>query len=109
MFLSHLSQIALARIRKKESRMNPAVWGLIWMEQIREQDHIQWISTNNCDICRTFNIMTEDEFLIYCKSQVSGPLKEEDIVLMLTAWGQIKYTTGYNQALSDNGLDSKKE
>ena len=46
--------------------------------------------------------MTENEFLIYCRSQVSGPLKDEDIVLMLTAWGSIKYTQGYNQCLEDN-------
>ena len=39
--------------------------------------------------------MTEHEFLTYCKSQISGPLKEEDIITMLTAWGSIKYTQGY--------------
>ncbi|MCX2452007.1 hypothetical protein OQX61_12105 [Pedobacter sp. PLR] len=52
--------------------------------------------------------MTEIEFLDYCKAQVSGELKEEDIVLMLTAWGKIKYSIGYNQALkdSDTELDS---
>lgn len=48
--------------------------------------------------------MTEQEFLVYCQSQVSGPLKEEDIVLMLTAWGSIKYTQGYNQATEEQGL-----
>ncbi|MCX2484597.1 hypothetical protein [Pedobacter sp. MR2016-24] len=51
--------------------------------------------------------MTENEFLIYCQSQVSGPLNDEDIVLMLTAWGQIKYSSGYNQALADRGLDAE--
>lgn len=49
--------------------------------------------------------MTEQEFLIYCQSQVSGELKDEDIVLMLTAWGSIKYTQGYNQAVSDGAKD----
>lgn len=47
--------------------------------------------------------MTENEFLVYCQGQVSGPLKDEDIILMLTAWGSIKYTQGYNQALEDKG------
>lgn len=51
--------------------------------------------------------MTENEFLVYCQSQVSGPLKDEDIVLMLTAWGSIKYTQGYNQAVEETEL--KKE
>ncbi|WP_316823535.1 hypothetical protein [Pedobacter gandavensis] len=49
--------------------------------------------------------MTEIEFLDYCKAQVSGALKDEDIVLMLTAWGKIKYTLGYNQALRDNDIE----
>lgn len=49
--------------------------------------------------------MTENEFIVYCQSQVSGPLKEEDIALMLTAWGQIKYAAGYQQALVDNDLE----
>jgi hypothetical protein len=53
--------------------------------------------------------MTENEFLIYCQSQVSGELKDEDIVLMLTAWGSIKYTQGYNQAVSEQGKEEKKE
>lgn len=53
--------------------------------------------------------MTENEFLIYCQSQVSGPLNDEDIVLMLTAWGQIKFSSGYNQALVDRGLDADTE
>lgn len=51
--------------------------------------------------------MTEIEFLEYCKAQVSGELKEEDIVLMLTAWGKIKYSIGYNQALKDNDIEDK--
>lgn len=49
--------------------------------------------------------MTENEFLDYCKAQVSGALKEEDIVLMLTAWGSIKYAQGYERALADNGIE----
>lgn len=48
--------------------------------------------------------MTESEFLIYCKSQVSGPLTDEDIILMLTAWGQIKYKLGYDQAVDELGI-----
>lgn len=51
--------------------------------------------------CYLAQIMTENEFLIYCQSQISGPLKDEDIITMLTAWGSIKYTQGYNQALND--------
>lgn len=51
--------------------------------------------------------MTENEFLVYCQSQVSGTLKDEDIVLMLTAWGSIKYTHGYNQAVEEQ--ESGKE
>lgn len=43
--------------------------------------------------------MNEKEFLIYCQSQVSGSLKDEDLVLMLTAWGQIQYQLGYNLAV----------
>ena len=53
--------------------------------------------------------MTENEFLIYCQSQVSGTLKDDDIILMLTAWGQIKYAGGYNQALADKGLNKKED
>ncbi|WP_442591420.1 hypothetical protein ACSBL2_09340 [Pedobacter sp. AW31-3R] len=53
--------------------------------------------------------MTENEFVIYCQSQLSGPFKDEDIVLMLTAWGQIKYSSGYNQALIDNGIENKED
>ena len=51
--------------------------------------------------------MTESEFLTYCQAQVSGPLKDEDIILMLTAWGQISYNLGYNQAMNESGI--KKE
>lgn len=49
--------------------------------------------------------MTEHEFLDYCKAQVSGALKEEDVILMLTAWGSIKYAQGYEKALADNGIE----
>jgi hypothetical protein len=52
--------------------------------------------------------MTENEFMVYCQTQVSGPLKEEDILIMLTAWGQIKYSSGYKQALIDNGLETEE-
>jgi hypothetical protein len=45
--------------------------------------------------------MNETEFLDYCKSQLTGPLKDEDIITMLTAWGSIKYSQGYNNALSE--------
>jgi hypothetical protein len=45
--------------------------------------------------------MTESDFLVYCQNQVKGPLKDEDIILMLTAWGQISYNLGYNQALKE--------
>lgn len=48
--------------------------------------------------------MTEQEFLDYCKNQINGPLKDEDIILMLTAWGGIKHSLGYNKALDDNGI-----
>lgn len=48
--------------------------------------------------------MTENEFLDYCKSQVNGPLKDEDIILMLTAWGGIKHSLGYHKALDDHGI-----
>jgi hypothetical protein len=48
--------------------------------------------------------MTEQEFLDYCKNQVNGPLKDEDIILMLTAWGGIKHSLGYNKALDDNDI-----
>ncbi len=36
--------------------------------------------------------MTETEYLEFCKSQITGPLKEEDIITMLTAWGAINYS-----------------
>ncbi|MGY0039732.1 hypothetical protein [Pedobacter sp. NJ-S-72] len=45
--------------------------------------------------------MNETEFLDYCKSQLTGPLKDEDIITMLTAWGSIKYSQGYNNALNE--------
>lgn len=45
--------------------------------------------------------MTENEFLAYCKSQISGVLKDEDIITMLTAWGSIKYSQGYQIGLRD--------
>lgn len=50
--------------------------------------------------------MTEKEFLDYCKAQVTGELIEEDLILMLTAWGKIKYSIGYNQALKDQDVES---
>ena len=50
--------------------------------------------------------MTESEFLVYCQTQVSGPLKDEDIILMLTAWGQISYNLGYNQGLKEKTVDN---
>lgn len=53
--------------------------------------------------------MTENEFLVYCQSQVSGALKDDDIVLMLTAWGSIKYTQGYNKALEEQELAKDDE
>lgn len=52
--------------------------------------------------------MTESEFLIYCKSQLSGELQDDDIILMLTAWGQISYNLGYNQALKEYKIDPDK-
>jgi len=45
--------------------------------------------------------MNETEFLDYCKSQLTGPLKDEDVITMLTAWGSIKYAQGYNNALNE--------
>jgi hypothetical protein len=45
--------------------------------------------------------MTEVEFFEYCQSQVSGSLKDEDIVTMLTAWGSIKFSEGYKKAMDD--------
>lgn len=52
--------------------------------------------------------MTENQYLDYCRAQVNGPLKEEDLILMLTAWGHIKYSLGYNQALKDNNVEPKE-
>jgi len=46
--------------------------------------------------------MTEIEFLEYCKNQVSGSLSDEDVVTMLTAWGSIKFSAGYNKGLEDS-------
>lgn len=46
--------------------------------------------------------MTEIEFLEYCKNQVSGPFTDEDMVTMLTAWGSIKFSEGYNRGKEDN-------
>jgi hypothetical protein len=51
--------------------------------------------------------MNEIEFLEYCQSQISGSLTNEDIVTMLTAWGSIKFSQGYNKALDDNGIETK--
>ncbi|WP_160292119.1 hypothetical protein [Pedobacter lusitanus] len=45
--------------------------------------------------------MNETEFLAYCKSQLTGPLKDEDVITMLTAWGSIKYSQGYQNALEE--------
>ncbi|WP_367865109.1 hypothetical protein [Pedobacter sp. WC2423] len=45
--------------------------------------------------------MNETEFLDYCKSQLTGPIKDEDIITMLTAWGSIKYSQGYTNAQSE--------
>jgi len=46
-----------------------------------------------------YPIMTETEFLAYCKNQVSGSFTDEDMVTMLTAWGSIKFSEGYNKGL----------
>jgi len=57
--------------------------------------------------------MTEKEFLDYCQGQLSGPLKHEDIITMLTAWGTINYSAGYKKALEDHDIepteDNKKQ
>ena len=53
--------------------------------------------------------MTESEFIIYCQEQVTGLLKDEDLLVMLTAWGSIKYTQGYNQALADQAAGNDKQ
>lgn len=49
--------------------------------------------------------MTETQYLDYCKSQITGPLKEEDVITMLTAWGAINYSLGYKKALSDHNIN----
>lgn len=51
--------------------------------------------------------MTEAEYLEFCKKQITGPLKEEDIITMLTAWGAINYSLGYKNALLDNDIEAK--
>ncbi len=53
--------------------------------------------------------MTEKEYLNYCKGQLTGPLKDEDMITMLTAWGAINYSLGYKKALSDNSLGTKED
>ena len=53
--------------------------------------------------------MTEKEYLKFCQEQVEGPLKEEDIITMLTAWGAINYSLGYKNALADHNLKIKDE
>ncbi|NRF40875.1 hypothetical protein [Pedobacter foliorum] len=53
-------------------------------------------------------IMTETEYLEFCKNQITGPLKEEDIITMLTAWGAINYSLGYKNALVDNDIEVKE-
>lgn len=45
--------------------------------------------------------MNETEFLEYCKSQLTGPIQDEDIITMLTAWGSIKYSQGYTNAQNE--------
>lgn len=53
--------------------------------------------------------MTETEYLEFCKNQITGPLKEEDIITMLTAWGAINYSLGYKNALSDHNIETIEE
>jgi hypothetical protein len=53
--------------------------------------------------------MTETEYLQFCKKQVEGPLKEEDLITMLTAWGAINYSLGYKNALSDHNIEVKED
>ncbi|WP_316789920.1 hypothetical protein [Pedobacter frigoris] len=53
--------------------------------------------------------MTETEYLQFCKEQINGPLKDEDLITMLTAWGAINYSLGYNKALTDNNIKVDKE
>ena len=45
--------------------------------------------------------MTEKEYLQYCKNQLAGPLQDEDMITMLTAWGAINYSLGYKKAQAD--------
>jgi hypothetical protein len=49
--------------------------------------------------------MTEKDYLQFCQKQVEGPLKEEDLITMLTAWGAINYSMGYRTALVDNNIE----
>ncbi|WP_449436725.1 hypothetical protein [Pedobacter steynii] len=52
--------------------------------------------------------MTEIEYLEFCKKQITGPLKEEDIITMLTAWGAINYSLGYKNALIDHDIEAEE-
>lgn len=53
--------------------------------------------------------MNETEYLQFCKKQVNGPLNEEDLITMLTAWGAINYSLGYKTALTDNNIEPKDD
>lgn len=53
--------------------------------------------------------MTEQEYLNFCKAQLKGPLTEEDVITMLTAWGAINYSLGYKTALSDNNIEEQNQ
>jgi hypothetical protein len=53
--------------------------------------------------------MNETEYLQFCKKQVNGPLNEDDLVTMLTAWGAINYSLGYRTALTDNNIEPKDD
>lgn len=53
--------------------------------------------------------MNETEYLQFCKKQVNGPLNEEDLVTMLTAWGAINYSLGYKNALTENNIEPKND
>jgi|GEM_PF-1126297 len=57
----------------------------------------------------TGKIMTEKEYLAYCQSQIAGPLKEEDLITMLTAWGTLNYSLGYKTALADHKIKISAE
>lgn len=48
--------------------------------------------------------MTEKDYLEFCQKQVEGPLQQEDLITMLTAWGAINYSLGYKTALADNNI-----